>query len=101
MDRDLLLTSRNNFGTSWRFEKTCFTLRRPVKLIFHQEFNAVEQAIYFEKKLKKWSGQKKLALDNGEFDMLQILAECRNVSHSNFKPDRDDLGLDCARPDKN
>ena len=67
--------------------KSCFTYkRRPVELIFHQEFNDVEQAIYFEKKIKKWSGKKKLSLANDEYDLLQILAECRNVSHSEFKP---------------
>jgi putative endonuclease len=31
--------------------KSCFTYgRRPLELIFFQEFNDVEQAIYFEKK---------------------------------------------------
>ena len=67
--------------------KTCFTYkRRPVELIFQQEFNNVEQAIYFEKKIKKWSAKKKFALANGEYNLLQILAECRNATHSNFKP---------------
>ncbi|MBD0850300.1 GIY-YIG nuclease family protein [Maribacter arenosus] len=67
--------------------KSCFThKRRPVELIFHQEFNDVVQAIYFEKKIKKWSGKKKIALAKGKYDLLQILAECRNVSHSDFKP---------------
>ncbi|MCK0110351.1 GIY-YIG nuclease family protein [Flavobacteriaceae bacterium S0825] len=69
------------------FNKECFTYkRRPLKLIFHQEFNDVEQAIYFEKKIKNWSAKKKFALANGEFDMLQILSECRNATHSKFKP---------------
>lgn len=58
-----------------------------MKLIFQQEFNDVHQAIYFENKIKKWSGKKKLALAKGEFNLLQILAECRNVTHSDFKPD--------------
>ncbi len=67
--------------------KTCFTYkRRPLELIFQQEFNNVEQAIYFEKKIKKWSAKKKFALANGEYNLLQILAECRNATHSNFKP---------------
>ena len=67
--------------------KTCFTYtRRPVELIFQQEFNTVEQAIYFEKKIKKWSAKKKFALANGEYNLLQILAECRNATHSNYKP---------------
>ncbi|MBT8256039.1 MAG: GIY-YIG nuclease family protein [Bacteroidia bacterium] len=58
--------------------------RRPVQLIFHQEFNDVLQAIYFEKKIKKWSALKKRALANGDFDMLQILAECRNATHYKY-----------------
>ena len=67
--------------------KTCFTYkRRPLELIFQQEFNNVEQAIYFEKKIKKWSAKKKFALANGEYNLLQILAECRNATHYNYKP---------------
>lgn len=67
--------------------KNCFTFkRRPLELIFHQEFNDITQAIYFEKKIKKWSGKKKIALANGDFDMLQILAECRNATHSKYDP---------------
>ena len=43
--------------------KNCFTFkRRPLELIFKQEFNDINQAIYFEKKIKNWSGKKKLAL---------------------------------------
>ena len=60
--------------------------RRPVTLIFQQEFNDVLQAIYFEKKIKKWSAKKKLALANGRYNLLQILAECRNATHSKYKP---------------
>lgn len=59
--------------------------RRPVKLIFQQEFNDVLQAIYFEKKIKKWSAQKKFALADGNFDLLQILAECRNATHYKYQ----------------
>ena len=68
--------------------KNCFTFkRRPFELIFQQEFNDVEQAIYFENKIKNWSGKKKLALANEEFAMLQILAECRNSTHSKCNQD--------------
>jgi len=68
--------------------KSCFTYkRRPLELIFQQEFNDVKQAIYFEKKIKNWSGKKKLALANGKFDVLQILSECRNATHSMYNPD--------------
>ena len=67
--------------------KNCFTFkRRPLKLIFQQEFNDIEQAISFEKRIKNWSAKKKLALANGEYDLLQILSECRNATHSNYNP---------------
>lgn len=69
-------------------KKSSFTYRRrPVELIFHQEFNDVNQAIYFEKKIKKWSAKKKLALANGDYDLLHLLAKCRNETHSDNKLD--------------
>ncbi len=61
--------------------------RRPVELIFHQEFNDVLQAIYFEKKIKKWSAAKKRALGNEDELMLKILSECRNWTHYQYGPD--------------
>jgi putative endonuclease len=90
---ELLYTGFTN-NIARRFEehqqglnKSCFTFkRRPLTLIFHQEFNDVKQAIYFEKKIKKWSAKKKIALANSDFQMLQILAECRNQTHSKYKP---------------
>lgn len=71
-------------------DKSSFTYkRRPVTLKFHQEFNDVNQAIYFEKKIKKWSAKKKRALIAGNFDLLQILAECRNATHYKYKPEEE------------
>ncbi|MCP9199492.1 GIY-YIG nuclease family protein [Gramella sp. GC03-9] len=68
-------------------DRESFTFkRRPVKIIFLQDFSDVEQAIYFEKKIKKWSSKKKLALAKGEYDFLPLLSECKNSSHSkNYK----------------
>ncbi|MGB2142826.1 MAG: GIY-YIG nuclease family protein [Flavobacteriaceae bacterium] len=64
------------------FNKEAYTYnRRPLILAFHQEFNDVLQAIYFEKKIKGWIRLKKQAFINGDFDMLQILSECRNATH--------------------
>lgn len=60
--------------------------RRPVKLVWFQDFTEPNQAIYFEKKLKKWSKIKKEALIEGDFDLIQTLAECRNATNSNYKP---------------
>jgi len=66
--------------------KNAYTyLRRPVILEFFQDFTDVNQAIYFEKKLKKWSKQKKEALIKGDFDLLQTLAECRNATYHQYK----------------
>lgn len=86
--------------------KNCFTFkRRPIELIYQQEFSDVNQAITFEKKIKKWSRKKKIALANRDFDMLQILAKCRNATHSKYQPEfikiytSQLVGLDCARPD--
>ncbi|TGV00916.1 GIY-YIG nuclease family protein [Flavivirga rizhaonensis] len=58
--------------------------RRPLVLEFYQEFNDVLQAIYFEKKIKGWTRLKKQALINDQFDMLQILSECRNATHYKY-----------------
>ena len=78
--------------------KSCFTYkRRPVKFLFHQEFNDVEQAIFFEKRIKNWSGRKKLALANGDFDLLKLLAQFRNETHARNSVQK--VGLDSARPD--
>ncbi|RMB56632.1 GIY-YIG nuclease family protein [Dokdonia sinensis] len=91
---NLLYTGITN-DLSRRFEehqfgknKDSFTYkRRPVELIWHEVFNDAEQAISFEKKIKKWSAKKKIALAREDYDMIQILAECRNASHSKYKPD--------------
>jgi len=59
--------------------------RRPVELKFHQDFNDVLQAIYFEKKIKGWTRAKKKALIEGNWDMIQILSECRNATHYKYR----------------
>jgi putative endonuclease len=61
--------------------------RKPVTLVFYQDFIDPNQAIEFEKKLKKWSRVKKQALIDGNFDKLQDLSECRNATHHQYKPD--------------
>lgn len=64
-------------------DRNSFTFkRRPVNLIFLQDFNEPQQAIYFEKKIKKWSAEKKRALASRNFGLLKLLAECKNSSNS-------------------
>ena len=59
--------------------------RRPLKLVFQQDFSDVLPAIYFEKQIKGWTRAKKEALIDGDFDRLQLLAECRNATHYKYK----------------
>ena len=54
--------------------------RRPVKLVFNQEFLDVNDAIIFEKKLKGWSRAKKEALINNRFEDLPLLSKNRKDS---------------------
>ncbi|GAA4268031.1 hypothetical protein GCM10022257_01320 [Hyunsoonleella aestuarii] len=68
------------------YDKDAYTYkRRPLSLEFYQEFNDVLQAIHFENKIKKWTRAKKAALIRGDFNMLQILSECRNATHFKYK----------------
>ena len=65
--------------------KKCFTFkRRPVTLIFYESFMDVNQAIDFEKQIQKWSSKKKLALAEGDEEVLKQLAVCRNDSHHSY-----------------
>ncbi|PPK94934.1 putative endonuclease [Nonlabens xylanidelens] len=58
--------------------------RRPVELLFHEQFNDVFQAYHFEARIKKGSAKKKRALASGDFDRLKILSNCQNDSSSAF-----------------
>ena len=49
--------------------------RRPVKLVFHQEFQRITDAIAAERQVKGWRRAKKEALIRGDFDALPLLAK--------------------------
>jgi putative endonuclease len=51
--------------------------RRPVRLVFAQEFNDPRDAISAERQVKGWSRAKKAALIAGQFDLLVTLARRR------------------------
>ena len=61
--------------------------RRPLKLVWHVMYNDPNDAIRLEKQIKGWSRAKKQALINGDWDMLQLLSECRNATHYKYNPD--------------
>ena len=66
----------------------CYTFnRRPLTLVFQQDFHFVEQAIAFEKQIKGWSRKKKEALIEGDIDLIKVLAICTNESHYRNKSD--------------
>ncbi len=65
--------------------------RRPVALAFCQDFTNPNQAIEFEKKIKKWSRVKKQSLIDENFDKLQGLSECRNATHHKYNPDNNKI----------
>lgn len=83
--------NEHNFGVN---DNSYTSSRRPVNLIFHQEFMQFQQAEKFEKTIKKWSRKKKLALVSGDFDLLKLLSECKNKS--NYK---NYVSLDSSRDD--
>jgi len=51
--------------------------RRPVQLVWSQEFRWIIDAIAFERQAKGWSRAKKEALIRGEWDMLKERARRR------------------------
>lgn len=48
--------------------------RLPVKLIYYEEFQRVDEAFYREKQVQGWSRNKKEALINGKLELLPKLA---------------------------
>ena len=54
--------------------------RRPIELVFNQEFLDANDAIILEKKLKGWSRVKKEALINNRFEDLPLLSKNRKDS---------------------
>jgi putative endonuclease len=89
------LESRFIKHQSGHFPESYTHNRRPVQLVFYNEFNEIEQAIAFEKQVKGWSRKKKEAIINDNWEKLKELAVCKNISNSENK----DKGFDSAQPD--
>ena len=59
-------------------DETCYTfLRRPVLCVWSQVFHEVLDAIGCEKKLKRWSHNKKSALVRGDWKALAALSNAK------------------------
>lgn len=58
----------------------CYTCsRRPLELVFSQEFAAREEAFACERQIKGWSRKKKEALIRGDWEALSRLARSRSA----------------------
>ncbi len=53
----------------------------PVKLVYYEEFQRIDEAFYREKQVQNWSKKKKEALISGNLNKLHDLSECKNDSH--------------------
>jgi putative endonuclease len=49
-------------------------VRLPVKLVYFEEYDRIDQAFYREKQVQGWSRKKKEALINGHLDKLKQLS---------------------------
>ena len=59
--------------------------RLPVKLLYFEKFQRIDEAFYREKQVQGWSRKKKEALINGMPQKLHELAKCMNeTSHVGF-----------------
>ena len=66
--------------------------RLPVKLLYCEEYDRIDDAFYREKQIQGWSRKKKEALMASDTNQLHLLAECRNESHCGK------VGFDSAHP---
>ena len=53
--------------------------RRPVRLVWSQEFSDIKYAILAERQIKGWSRKKKEALIREDFDLLHELAQSKEM----------------------
>lgn len=53
----------------------------PVRLVYFEEYERIDEAFYREKQVQGWSRKKKEALINSMPETLRVLAECMNETH--------------------
>jgi putative endonuclease len=70
--RDLekrLWQHQNSFGANYTRN------RLPVKLVYYEEYDRIDEAFYREKQIQRWSHAKKKALIEGNYKDLKLLAK--------------------------
>jgi putative endonuclease len=63
--------SQHNLGTFGGYTAS----RRPVVLVWQQDFQRLTDAIAAERQIKGWSRSKKEALIQGDFELLHLLSQ--------------------------
>ncbi len=63
--------AQHNAGTLGGYTAT----RRPVTLVFYQDFDRITDAIAAERQLKGWNRAKKEALIRGDYELLHLLPQ--------------------------
>ena len=76
--QQLLWQHQNGCGANYTAKK------RPVKLVYSEYFDRIDEAFYREKQIQGWTRKKKQALIAGECDRLHKLSECKNHTHHRF-----------------
>jgi putative endonuclease len=66
--------------------------RLPVKLVFCEECDRIDDAFYREKQVQGWSRKKKEALMASDYNQIHLLAVCKNETHCA------NVGFDSAQP---
>jgi putative endonuclease len=73
------LEQRINEHNAGKYEGYTFK-RRPVELVWSEEFEQITDAIAFERQIKRWSRAKKEALIAGDRERLEQLARSRTAT---------------------
>ncbi len=66
--------------------------RLPVKLVYCEECDRIDDAFYREKQVQGWSRKKKEALMASDYNQIHLLAMCKNETHCA------NIGFDSAQP---
>jgi putative endonuclease len=72
--------SEHNLGFGAKYTRP--RRRRPVHLVWSSEFNRMDEAFWYEKQIQGWGREKRMALIDGQLDLLSVLARNRQLDES-------------------
>ena len=71
---DRRLNEHNKIGSKTKGAKYT-SARQPVRLVYFEEYERIDEAFYREKQVQNWSHKKKLALIEGQNELLPTMAK--------------------------